>query len=77
MWQWKLGREELRKHHSPIDKLASTEPERPSNVPATWQWFAAGEKYDEALWEEPQSEADKRRRGYCGLITQVNISSAI
>lgn len=42
------------------------EPPRPADLPASWVFVGTDEDGDPACWREPQEDADKRRKGYCG-----------
>ena len=68
-WEWgELPR--LKVRYAPNLK-ETEEPERPDNVPTSWEWRPYNEFYsfagERAGWVEPIEEAEKRRRGRCGL----------
>lgn len=70
-WRW-AEEEPLRGTGLPYGTpFRANEPERPSFVPASWEWIPGDEKaYRIAKWLEPEDEWKKRcrvRRGYCGL----------
>jgi hypothetical protein len=45
---------------------ATTEPDRPTGVPSTWEWKSYENWEDVAGWREPTDEAHLRQRGFCG-----------
>ena len=55
--------------------LTSTEEpaERPENIPDYWEFipYDADEDGTPAGWAEPEEEAQKRSRGYCGLSVKA------
>ena len=67
MWAWADGEPRM-KCMIPQNLDSEEEPERPSEVPASWKWISASEASDGVPhWHEPQSEANARRQGFCGL----------
>lgn len=63
-WQWADSGNRMRRLCS--DPNATTEPERPASVPASWTFYPCED--DEACWVEPEEEAMQRRKGYCGKV---------
>lgn len=52
------------------DPCATREPDRPSVVPADWEFDPYKEGFDDpAEWVEPYDQAKARQEGYCGMIT--------
>ncbi|HSV48414.1 MAG TPA: hypothetical protein VLJ58_21675 [Ramlibacter sp.] len=80
---WRWGEDaplpDERKEQWPEDESDhETEPARPANMPASWEWVPLvleGDKWaDGGYWTEPEAEHIERnkaaladRRGYCGL----------
>lgn len=54
------------------DKNDDSIPERPPNVPESYEWrmTASGPSVKKACfeWVEPESERLARRKGYCGMV---------
>ena len=51
------------------ESSAITEPPRPREVPASWEWVSSEyDKHIGAHWKEPQAEYDARQYGYCGMV---------
>ena len=74
---WRIG-QAARRHVVVCDIehcFAETEPPRPDNVPASWE-FVAYDGFDDgdpACWVEPDAEATARMRGYCGLAGRPEV----
>lgn len=69
MWRWFNPDEVKLKTHVCENTIASEEPARPADVPASWQFcaFDKAEPDSPACWVEPVAEAMTRMRGYCGM----------
>lgn len=71
MWRWaEPMRRSLWMPESsvPYSEPAAPAPDRPADVPMSWEWTPAMDPSDPSGgWLEPESEANARRRGYCGL----------
>lgn len=75
MWRWRGDKPLFQFEKYRANKEATVEPvPRPLNIPASWEWIPYNPENDDydAGWLEPTEEADKRRRGYCGLAGKVN-----
>lgn len=70
MWTW-LDNPDLKFIRLSKDQFATIEPERPSGVPATWEWSPYDRDDGPAGWMEPAEAAAARRRGVCGLKNQT------
>ena len=69
-WKWENHTEQ--KFHAASDRRATVEPDRPNDLPDSWQWLPYGKLYsglvgENAGWVEPIEEAMLRRKGRCGL----------
>lgn len=75
---WRFATEPRRRFFVAQDDEAKVEPERPSSVPPSWTFEPSDG--DRAGWLEPEAEAVRRARGYCGLAgmpTEVANSRAV
>ncbi len=50
-----------------------SEPERPSDVPPSWEWMSGRKWEDPPGWAEPSAEMKARLRGYCGLAGKPEV----
>ena len=70
-WRWAEGQPLRGTGLTYGDPFRGDEPERPSFVPASWEWIPGDEPAGRiAKWLEPENAWKKRcrgRRGYCGL----------
>jgi len=69
-WRWSGEANPLRHRVGDAYQIVATEPARPDGVPPHWQWEFGDFDYQASGWVEPQSEADLRRQGFCGLAGQ-------
>ena len=67
-WQSSEAIPPRRFENAPLYDLVA-EPERPESVPRSWEWmpYDEADPYPRAGWIEPREEAEKRRKGYCGM----------
>ena len=74
-WRWydKHSERRVRMPATQEQARCPEEPERPADLPASWEWCGDLWECDgeDNCWLEPQAEADARRRGYCGLAGKV------
>jgi len=68
-WRWHDPEEPVLQEIEHSDPLAVTEPDiRPKDVPRDYVfWPCDPTEGTDACWFEPESEAEARRRGYCGF----------
>jgi hypothetical protein len=67
-WRWESDNHPERRRHFAPDIHATSEPLRGASTPANWEWCPHDEAEGTAAqWVEPEAEAGKRRRGFCGL----------
>lgn len=74
-WRWSqdLPRRKFIFH---ADQAATVQPDaRPGNIPMNWEFIPFDPSDgDPATWVEPESDAQSRRAGYCGLAGRHEFS---
>lgn len=67
VWRWAEPPPAREFVYSDMDYILNEQP-RPNTVPDTWQWCPYNYDTGEASgWIQPVREAERLRRGYCGL----------
>ena len=70
-WRWYDGTQTraMCRPERPYWDATSEPPKRPDIITEEWEWIPYDEGEDiGGHWREPQEDADKRRRGYCGRV---------